>query len=33
MQENTYLNWVISHTKTMWWHDSAELAWGGSASA
>jgi transaldolase len=26
MQESTYLNWVISHTKTMWWHDSADPA-------
>lgn len=21
---DTYLNWVITHTKTRWWHDSAE---------
>ena len=24
--DDTYLNWVISHTKTKWWHDSAEPA-------
>jgi transaldolase len=22
--DNTYLSWVINHTKTKWWHDSAE---------
>ena len=22
----TYLNWVIEHTETQWWHDSAEAA-------
>lgn len=26
MQNTTYLNWVISNTKTEWWHDSADLA-------
>ena len=26
MENNTYLNWVISNTKTEWWHDSADLA-------
>jgi transaldolase len=26
MQNHTYLNWVISNTKTVWWHDSADLA-------
>ena len=25
MGNNTYLNWVISNTKTTWWHDSADL--------
>ena len=24
MNNNTYLNWVISNTKTSWWHDSAD---------
>lgn len=24
MQNDTYLNWVISNTKTKWWHDSAD---------
>lgn len=22
--ETTYLNWVLKHTKTVWWHDSAD---------
>lgn len=26
MPNNTYLNWLISNTKTEWWHDSADLA-------
>ena len=26
MPNTTYLNWVISNTKTEWWHDSADLA-------
>ncbi len=26
MQNGTYLNWVISNTKTKWWHDSADPA-------
>ncbi len=26
MSQDTYLNWVISNTKTAWWHDSAEAA-------
>ena len=26
MQNTTYLNWVISNTKTEWWHDSADPA-------
>lgn len=26
MQNGTYLNWVITHTKTKWWHDSADPA-------
>jgi transaldolase len=25
MPNNTYLNWVISSTKTSWWHDSADV--------
>jgi len=24
MNDNTYLNWVITKTKTSWWHDSAD---------
>jgi transaldolase len=24
MKNNTYLNWVITNTKTSWWHDSAD---------
>jgi transaldolase len=24
--DNTYLNWVMEHTSTKWWHDSAEEA-------
>jgi len=24
--DNTYLSWVAEHTKTQWWHDSAEEA-------
>jgi transaldolase len=24
MPDNTYLSWVINHTRTVWWHDSAE---------
>lgn len=24
MPDQTYLNWVISNTKTQWWHDSAD---------
>lgn len=24
MPDNTYLSWVSTHTKTKWWHDSAE---------
>ncbi len=31
MHHDTYLNWVITNTKTSWWHDSAdvdELAYG-----
>jgi len=26
MPNDTYLNWVINHTKTRWWHDSADPA-------
>jgi transaldolase len=26
MPANTYLDWVISNTRTTWWHDSAEAA-------
>jgi transaldolase len=26
MAEDTYLSWVISETRTKWWHDSAEAA-------
>lgn len=26
MQNGTYLNWVITNTKTKWWHDSADPA-------
>jgi transaldolase len=26
MANNTYLNWVMEHTSTKWWHDSAEEA-------
>ena len=26
MPANTYLDWVISNTRTKWWHDSAEAA-------
>ena len=26
MADNTYLDWVIQNTKTVWWHDSAEAA-------
>lgn len=26
MSADTYLNWVIKHTKTTWWHDSADPA-------
>jgi len=26
MPANTYLDWVISNTRTQWWHDSAEAA-------
>jgi transaldolase len=26
MTGNTYLQWVIEHTKTAWWHDSADPA-------
>jgi len=26
MSHHTYLEWVISNTKTEWWHDSADLA-------
>src|SRR6185503_2120510 len=26
MATDTYLGWVIEHTKTEWWHDSAEAA-------
>ena len=26
MSQSTYLQWVIEHTKTKWWHDSAEAA-------
>jgi len=22
--QSTYLDWVIGHTSTKWWHDSAE---------
>ena len=25
MNDNTYLNWVITNTKTSWWHDSADV--------
>ena len=25
MQDNTYLNWVLTNTKTSWWHDSADV--------
>src|SRR4030042_899675 len=25
MTKSTYLNWVISNTRTTWWHDSADL--------
>jgi len=25
MPDNTYLNWVLQHTSTAWWHDSADL--------
>jgi transaldolase len=25
MHHDTYLNWVISNTKTTWWHDSADV--------
>lgn len=25
MHNDTYLNWVIRHTATTWWHDSADL--------
>jgi transaldolase len=24
MKDNTYLNWVLTNTKTSWWHDSAD---------
>jgi transaldolase len=26
MASQTYLNWIIEHTDTQWWHDSAEAA-------
>ena len=26
MSADTYLNWVVKNTKTMWWHDSADPA-------
>lgn len=26
MPESTYLSWVLQHTRTVWWHDSADLA-------
>ena len=26
MANNTYLDWVLTNTKTRWWHDSAEAA-------
>jgi hypothetical protein len=26
IMQNTYLQWVIEHTATKWWHDSAEEA-------
>jgi transaldolase len=26
MAHNTYLDWLIGHTSTKWWHDSAEAA-------
>ncbi len=24
MHHDTYLNWVLTNTKTTWWHDSAD---------
>ena len=26
MANRTYLDWVVEHTPTQWWHDSAEAA-------